>query len=90
MAGKHNFTVEDLEDDERRAKSVSLITMVCSIVPALLYIIYFMIYLNPKSEDTLGYIFGVDQFYWIMEMVSNSNFKKKTGPGLTNWNEFKN
>ena len=90
MAGKYNFTVEDLEDDERRAKSVSLITMVCSIVPALLYIINVILYLDPKGEDTLGYIFGVDLFHWIWEMVSNSNFKKKTGPGLTNWNEFKN
>ncbi|XP_063688775.1 uncharacterized protein LOC134821890 [Bolinopsis microptera] len=72
VSGKYNFTVENLEDDENRAKSVALITMVCSIVPALMYIIYFMIYLNPDSEDTLLYIFGVDGFYWFQEVLKRS------------------
>lgn len=73
-SGKHNFTTADLEELVKAAKSISIVTMICTIIPAVENLHTFIPTISPSFLEAAEEIFGMVNYYWWVELVSIFSF----------------
>ena len=69
-SGKHNFTTSDLEELVKAAKSISLVTMICTIIPTVENAHTFAQTIFPSFQEATEQMFGMVTYFWWAEMVS--------------------
>ncbi|KAL5249548.1 hypothetical protein ACHWQZ_G018423 [Mnemiopsis leidyi] len=83
LSGKHNFTTADLEELVKAAKSISIVTMICTIIPAVENLHTFIPTISPSFLEAAEEIFGMVNYYWWVELLRRLFAMTSWLPALT-------